>query len=248
MTEESIRQQFFDQVSRSWMADEIFDAISDCVFFVKDTGGRYVVVNQTLVERCGRKTKGELIGRTAADLFPQHLGDYFSEQDFKVIENGRPIRAQLEMHLYPNGREGWCMTWKEPVISDEGGIIGVSGISRDLPSHSDVSGELEAIATILRYVDSHLDEAMTVKGLAELAELSNYQLDQRIRALFGISASQYVTRRRIERACHLLERSDDSLSSIAFDCGFSDQSTFTRQFKRSLGMPPGAYRIKKSNR
>ncbi len=248
MTQDEIRSAFFHDLGRSWLADEVFDAVPDCVFFVKDRRGRYAAVNQTLVERCERQDKDELIGRTAAELFPEPLGESFTEQDFDVLRNGHPIRGKLELHLYPNGNQGWCLTWKEPVCNSAGEIVGVAGISRDLPIRSDYSSELQAVSTVLRHIDEHLEESLVVSDLAKLAGLSAYQLDQRIRTLLGVSIRQHITRRRIERACHLLERGDESLSSIAFDCGYSDQSAFTRQFRQSVGIPPGAYRERKTKK
>lgn len=248
MNEDQARQHFFDQLGRPWMADEMFDAVPDCVFFVKDREGRYVAVNQTLVERCGRESKSDVIGHTARELFPDPLGESFTEQDFEVIRDGLSIRGQLELHLYSGGRHGWCLTWKEPVNNERGEIVGVAGISRDLPVRSDLSSDLEAISAVLRHIDEHLSDSLAVGDLAEMAGFSSYQLDQRIRSLFDVSTGQYITRRRIERACHLLDRSDETLTSIALDCGYSDQSAFTRQFRQSVGIPPGAYRARQSAR
>ncbi|HEX6625266.1 MAG TPA: helix-turn-helix transcriptional regulator, partial [Pyrinomonadaceae bacterium] len=47
---------------------------------------------------------------------------------------------------------------------------------------------------------------------------------------------------RIERACRELERPASSIIDVALSAGFSDQSHFTRAFKRATGMTPGAFR------
>lgn len=224
------------------MAEEMFDAVPDCVFFVKDAEGRYVAVNEALVIRCGAGSKSDLIGRRARDVFPDPLGESFTEQDLEVIREGRPIRGQLEMHLYPDGKRGWCLTWKEPVLDVRGATVGVSGLSRDLAAAPEHTRDLGSVAALLEHIDERLDQPLRLNELAEKARLSSYQLDQRIRALFGISTAQYITRKRIELACHLLERGDDSITGVALDCGYSDQSAFTRQFRQSTGITPGAYR------
>ena len=229
------------------MAEEIFDAVPDCVYFVKDRQGRYIAVNQALVERCGKASKNELIGRTARDVFPAPLGESFSEQDLELIREGRAIRGQLELHLYPNGDRGWCLTWKEPVVSTSGDTVGVSGISRDVSSRPDTQRDFDAVAPVLDYIDEHLDETLRLEDLASKAGLSGYRFDQRIRALFDLTTNQYITRKRIELACHLLERSDNSIGFIALDCGYGDQSAFTRQFRQSTGIAPGAFRDQKKH-
>lgn len=228
------------------MGEELFDMVADSVFFIKDREGRYVTVNQTLVDRCGRKSKDELIGRTAREVFPAPLGTSFTEQDFEVIREGRPISGQLEMHLYPNGSRGWCITWKQPVINGEGEVIGVSGISRDIRFAKETTTDLNAVAVVLEYIDKHIDEPLRLSDLAEMAGLSTYQLDQRIKSLFEVSAGQYVTRKRIEKACHLLEKTKETIGIIALDCGYGDQSAFSRQFRQSVGITPGAFRDSKT--
>jgi hypothetical protein len=62
---------FFSQLARPFTGEELFDCLVDLVFFIKNIRGEYVVVNQTLVERCGRHDKNELIGRRAEN-FPNH--------------------------------------------------------------------------------------------------------------------------------------------------------------------------------
>jgi PAS domain S-box-containing protein len=242
MDPETAQRQFFESLGRPFSGDGIFDHVPDTVFFIKDREGRYVTVNQTLVERCGGQRKEELIGKIARAVFPPPLGESFTEQDFDVLKNGRSIHGQLELHLYPGGGKGWCLTWKEPVIAADGSIAGVSGISRDIGSGIEAPRDLEAISTVLNYLRENLESDLKVTDLAKRAGLSTYQLDQRIRALFGISAGQYITRCRIEFACHQLERTDEPIGFIALDSGYGDQSAFTRQFRQSVGLPPGAYR------
>ena len=78
--------------------------------------------------------------------------------------------------------------------------------------------------------------------LAKRAGLSLYQFDQRIRAMFRLSAGQYLTRFRLEQATERLRRSNDPISAIALDCGYADQTAFTRQFRKVVGLSPGHYR------
>ncbi|MEM8934195.1 MAG: PAS domain-containing protein, partial [Acidobacteriota bacterium] len=115
--------------------ETLFDRTPDTVFFVKDRDGRYVAVNQTLVERCGARSKGDLVGRTAEDVFGP-FGRDFREQDRQVLERGVEVRDRLELHLYRGRHPGWCMTHKVPLhdAPDAGadGIVGLIGLSRDL--------------------------------------------------------------------------------------------------------------------
>jgi len=82
------------------------------VFFVKDLEGHYVVVNQTLVRRCGLREKSALLGRKASDVFPSRLAANYAAQDAMVLNGAKELRDQLELHLYPNRSPGWCLTQK----------------------------------------------------------------------------------------------------------------------------------------
>ena len=63
MTPIQLRAELFSQLSEPIVGEALFDCLSDLVFFIKNSRYEYVVVNQTLVERCGLKEKRELIGR-----------------------------------------------------------------------------------------------------------------------------------------------------------------------------------------
>ena len=59
----------------------------------------------------------------------------------------------------------------------------------------------------------------------------------------GMPPHQYVIARRVERARQLLGKGDElSLSDIAIRAGFSDQSHFSNQFKRIIGVTPRQFR------
>jgi len=236
-------QEFLDALGRPFLGDELFDRVADTVFFIKDREARYVAVNDTLARRCKVKGKADLIGRTAREVFPAPLGQRFDDQDRRVLRDGLSIAGRLELHLYPDGGQGWCLTWKEPLADRRGRIVGLAGISRDAPDMAGARPDAAALSATLAFVDDHLDAALRIPDLAARAGLSAFQFDQRIRALFGLSAGQYLTRARIERACASLRRSDAPISLVAQECGYADQAAFTRQFRKSVGLTPRAYRV-----
>ncbi|WP_333825494.1 AraC family transcriptional regulator [Pinisolibacter sp.] len=237
-----VRTGFVAAVGRPLFCEDLFDAVPDIVFFVKDAAGRYVAVNRTLVTRTGRRTKDELLGRTAEAVFPGALGLEIARQDAAVLANGRPIHGRLELHIYPGGEEGWCLTWKEPIFDGAGSVVGLSGISRDLRAPSDERDDLAGLQAVIEHVHAHLDEPLRIADLARLARLTAFRLDQRLRALFGLSAGQYLTRVRVEAALSLLRTTDRPIAAVALDCGYSDQAAFSRQFRKSVGLTPSQYR------
>ena len=237
-----IREAFFKRLDRPLLVEHLFDQVSDIAFFIKDHHGRYVAVNKTLYLRCGAASKEELIGKTADELFSAPLGTTFAKQDHQVLKTAQSINAQLELHLYPDGHEGWCLTYKEPIFDRNKLIIGVSGISRDLHTFVTTGDDLSSVSKALAYILKHLNQPLRVPELAAKVNLSVYQLDQRIRSVYHVSSGQLITRTRIDAACHMLTATGKSISTIALDCGYSDQSAFSRQFKQTTGLTPKAYR------
>jgi PAS domain S-box-containing protein len=229
-------------LDRPFVCDTLFDSFTDTIFFVKNESGRYLSVNQTLAERTGRRRKEELIGLAAEEVFPGELGKRIAEQDQAILKSARSLKGELELHLYPAGKQGWCLTWKEPLFDRHGNVAGLVGLSRDLWPAKSAPDATQALSLALQYAQSHPDASLKVADLAARAGLSVFQFDQRIRAMFGLSAGQYLTRLRIERASERLRRSDEGISEIAFDCGYADPTAFARQFRKTVGVSPGQYR------
>ena len=221
---------------------ELMDRLPDVVFFAKDAEGRYVAANETLLRRLGAARAETVLGRTALDLFPAPLGRRYLDQDLAVIRTCRPLEDLLELHLYPDRSEGWCLTAKLPVRDAAGAVVGLVGTSRDV--HAPASGHesLADLAGAVRRIHSSFGEQLKVEELAALAHLSAYQFARRIKALFGITPAQLIIKTRLDAARRLLSESADAVAAIALTCGYCDQSAFTRQFKAAVGLTPVEYR------
>lgn len=89
------------------------------------------------------------------------------------------------------------------------------------------------------------DETRTAPTIADLAALSDTHpthLMRAFRAKTGTTIGEYLRRRRVAKACRLLAATARPLSEIAADCGFADQSHFTRVFRALTGRTPTAFR------
>ncbi|MGC3960087.1 MAG: AraC family transcriptional regulator [Verrucomicrobiota bacterium] len=242
MTPAQLRTELFAQLTEPLLGEALFDHLPDLVFFVKNQRSEYVVVNQTLVERCGRRTKNELIGRRADELFPAPLGESYRAQDEAVLRSGKPILDQLELHFYATGGRGWCLTNKLPLRDARQNVIGVVGISKDLQSANERGEDYSAVAKVVQHLQNNFADTLRVADLAERAGLSGYQFEQRIRKIFQLTVGQLIQKTRMEAAVQRLRETNDPIATIALDCGYSDQSAFTRQFRQTVGLSPSEYR------
>lgn len=222
--------------------EALFDCLPDLVFFIKNARGEYVVVNQTLVARCGRHDKRELLGRRVDEVFPGPLGRSYRAQDEAVLASGEPIHDQLELHFYPNGRQGWCITHKLPMRDARGAVTGLFGFSRDVQAANERGEDYSQVAAAVRLIRTQYAEPLKASELARRAGLSVYQFERRMQRIFGITAGQLIQKTRMEAALQKLRDSSASIAEVASSCGYSDQSAFTRRFHRTVGMSPSEYR------
>jgi AraC family transcriptional regulator len=95
---------------------------------------------------------------------------------------------------------------------------------------------------VLEYVELHLEEEITVAGLAEIAHLSPFHFTRMFTAAVGAPPYRYVSRRRLEGAMTALAAGRLPLSEIAYRAGFSSQASFNRAFRRVTGATPGEFR------
>mgnify|MGYP001421948176 CR=1 FL=1 len=238
----SLRHELFSQLAEPVVGEALFDCLTDLVYFVKNARYEYVVVNQTLVERCGLRKKEELLGRRADEVFPSGLGQTYRAQDERVLRSGEAVLNQLELHFYPSGGRGWCITNKLPLRNKRGEVVGLAGISKDIQSANERGEDYGQIAESIQYIRTHFSEPLRVRELALRAGLSEYQFEQRMRRIFQMTAGQLIQKTRMEYAVRLLRNTDQSIADIALECGYSDQSAFTRQFRQTVGLSPTEYR------
>jgi AraC family transcriptional regulator len=92
------------------------------------------------------------------------------------------------------------------------------------------------------YIETHLNDRLTLTDLAGVACLSPYHFSRSFKQAVGVGPQRYVLQRRLERAKTLMRRTNLPLASIAQEAGFVDQSHLTSMFRRETGVTPGRYR------
>jgi AraC family transcriptional regulator len=95
---------------------------------------------------------------------------------------------------------------------------------------------------VLTYVEEHLADDITVADLANVACLSIFHFTRAFSAAMGVPPHRYVSQRRLESAKVMIATGRASLREIALDCRFSSETSFTRAFRRAIGVTPAAYR------
>ena len=100
----------------------------------------------------------------------------------------------------------------------------------------------ERLQRVRDYVETHLDDDLSLTVLADIACLSPYHFSRSFKQSVGVGPQRYVIQRRLERAKRLLRQTHQPLALIAQEAGFADQSHLTQMFRREMGVTPGRFR------
>jgi len=220
---------------------DLVDDLTSTMFCVKNDEGRYVAVNATFVHRAGKRSRREVLGRTAAQLFVPELAERYETQDRAVVESGRPLHHELELISARGGRPRWFLTNKVP-LRHVGRVVGLASLSQDVGADAVDDPAMTSLTRIVDHIAAHIDRPIRVPELAEVAGCSVDTLERRVRRVFHRSPGQLVLTTRIDLATALLRESDLPLAEIADRCGFYDQAAFTRTFARLTGRTPAQFR------
>lgn len=223
------------------LMDKLFDRMPDLMFYVKDTLGRYVVVNQTLVRYSGKRSKQDVIGLTADDLFPITSSSIVA-QDLGVIHTRKEIIDALRLFRSADGQRQWCLSSKFGILDSNDQATGLVGISRILARPDEKHLGYKRLMEFSRLVKENLGQPQLIADIAKEVDLSMDTLQRLTREVFQLSPKQILMKARIEKACDMLEHSETSITGIATECGYSDHSAFSRQFKATLHCTPQQYR------
>lgn len=99
----------------------------------------------------------------------------------------------------------------------------------------------ESVQDILSYINDHYREPISIPELSRRFGISSSYMTREFTAYTGRSVYDYVLYRRIQSAKEMIY-AGDSLTEIAFRCGFNDYSCFLRSFQKLTGQSPSAYR------
>ena len=168
---------------------------------------------------------------------------------FFLLDEAVPWQRQVLVYL----REAWKGVADEPFDYENWVRYHLTSALR-LLSIQCVGGkvqvsEQEQIASermkqMLRYVEEHYAEELTVAKIADCVALSESACLRSFRQFLGITPIQYVKQFRVEKAAELLRTTRLKTGEIGLECGFSDGSYFIKTFREIKHCTPREYRIR----
>lgn len=136
--------------------------------------------------------------------------------------------------------EGWILRFLETVVGTASGSAPVSA----RPSAQDQ----RRITAAVRHMEEHAAEPLSLDRLAAIAGMSKYHFLRMFRSILGVTPYQFLLSLRMRRVAAKLDSSEMPISTIAFDEGFGDLSTFNGRFRDLFAKSPGTFRRTRRSR
>jgi two-component system chemotaxis sensor kinase CheA len=130
-TVEKLTVQIEELEFEQLMFHELLSAIPDNIYF-KDRKSRFTILSQAMIDWFGHKKINEVIGKTDFDMFTEEHAREAFEDEQRIMETGEAIKNKEEKETWEGGKITWVSSSKVPIRAENGKIIGIVGISRDI--------------------------------------------------------------------------------------------------------------------
>jgi len=168
------------------------------------------------------------------------------------LERAREYSLRLENSVYAHGGllSGLMMRlYSEFLQLDSASHLAIEGLALEMLAEVSRRQVKFSERTPPRWLKQAVEllrerfcERLTITQVAAEVGVHPVHLAREFRRFQRCTIGEYIRQLRIERACRQLHASDEPLATIASAVGFSDQSHFSRTFKRLIGMTPAGYR------
>jgi PAS domain S-box-containing protein len=135
------------------LLSNILESVPDLVF-LKDIKGVYTGCNHAFCTLVGKASEADVIGCTDFDFFEAEQAKKIVAHDKHIFAQGESLRSETGL-VYPDGRKGLFDTLKSPYRNEQGELLGLIGISRDVTDLKDLEAQfhqaqkMEAIGTLV---------------------------------------------------------------------------------------------------
>ncbi|HEX9960577.1 MAG TPA: helix-turn-helix transcriptional regulator [Pyrinomonadaceae bacterium] len=184
--------------------------------------------------------------QTIIESFPTKNINLAIEHEF--LQNNLTTEAAIESVVgkNPNAKFIMLKIYRELVAED---VFSDSSIKMLLLELIHANLEIDSkntrpgwIKTVAELTRDKWNEPLTLKDLAAAAGIHPISVSKHFPKYFSCTFGEHMRRLKIEKSLCFLKDSSFSLAEIAAECGFSDQSHFTRTFKQLTGFLPNHYK------
>ncbi|MBL7113439.1 MAG: PAS domain-containing protein, partial [Bacteroidales bacterium] len=135
----------------------LIDNMPDFIY-IKDAKSRFIISNQKIANVHGIKSPRLMKGKTDYDFYPRELANKFYWDEQEIIASGKPLINLEEKGLNEKGEGIYLSTTKIPLRNNQGEVIGIVGIGRDITARKKVEEKLVEHAEELQQANTLLEE------------------------------------------------------------------------------------------
>ena len=160
------------------MLRTLIDNLPD-IIFIKDAQSRFAIVNMACAQQLGASRPEDVLGKSDADFVAADLAAQYRADEQALMQSGKPVHKEEPTQHRGTGEMHWSFTSKIPIKHEDGRIIGLIGIARDITEHKRVEQALARERTLMRTLIDNLPDCIYVKDttgrkiLANPADLKN---------------------------------------------------------------------------
>jgi len=236
-------RSFWERIEPFQHIEELFSFIPDVHYFSKDREGRFMFVDEGFVQMLGCREREEVIGKTDFDFFSRDVAQKYVADDRRVMDSGVAIRNLAESIPGNDKTFTWRVVYKVPVRDRSARVVGIAGVVMPMTKHNAPTPYAGVMLPVLDFISEHYGRDLSVKELAKVAGMSLRSFERNFRHAFQRTPMQHLTSVRLQAVRRALVGTENSLSMIATECGFYDQSHMTQRFRSHFGKTPRAYRL-----
>lgn len=146
-----------------YLLDQLLSSTLDYIYF-KDLQSRMIICNQACAVKHGWNSPAEGIGKTDFDVFaPEHAEKAYADEQ-QIIATGIPMMGMTEEEAWPDGHITWCSTTKMPLRDEDGTIIGIFGVTRDITERKEAELRAERYARQVEDIKDEMEEDALMAG------------------------------------------------------------------------------------
>ncbi len=139
ITERTRLELELNQLSNDFNA--FLENTSDFVYY-RDANHRFRFCSNSLAKSVGRDKWQDLVGKDLVEVFPEDTAKHYLDSDRFILNKGKPLLNKLFTLIDQQGHQGWVSTSKWPLFNEDGKVVGIFGISRDVTEQQQIERDL----------------------------------------------------------------------------------------------------------
>jgi AraC-like DNA-binding protein len=209
--------------------------ISEGDFFISPPGSKHHII----------ATPEQWVSQYCIQVIPQSsLEKDIFKKLLSLAYTKKPVKIGLLYLSLFEKYTGWYAS--SETFKRESALLHLTGFLCDLIHDDHESNQRTGyLNQALHIMQQKIFETISFNELADMLNISPPHFSREFKKTFHISPQQHYLKLKMEMACNLLKRNKDTLDIISARLGYDNESSFSRAFKKTIGMSPGEYRVNK---